>query len=228
MNATFSRSISILCGAALIALSTSGTDALAKKKKDKKKKEKGDKAPAEIVEIGVSAIDDVFSPAKDILDGLNSATESLNSVNANIVKAMGLGEDSSIADAIALMKEKAAGKFKVEIKDLKPMVGVADDAGDDVKAAVAAINDGGQAMVDAIKTLKAIPDQAKAVIAAAKAVPSTAPAALKEAGLKPTEIPGKLKAVGGNVKAVGGIPAAAKGTLDAAMANIELIKGLKG
>jgi hypothetical protein len=225
MNAVFSRSISIICGVALIALSTSGTDALAKKKK---KKDKGAKAPAEIVEIGVSAIDDVFAPAKDILDSLNGATESLNSVNANIVKAMGLGEDSSIADAIALMKEKAAGKFTVDIKDLKPVVGIADDAGDDVKAAVAAINDGGQAMVDAINTLKAIPDQAKEVIAAAKAVPGKAPAALKEAGLKPTEIPGKLKAVGGNAKAVGSIPTSAKGTLDAAMANIELIKGLAG
>jgi len=39
MNA-ISRSISILCGAALIALSTTGTDAFAKKKK----KDKGDKA----------------------------------------------------------------------------------------------------------------------------------------------------------------------------------------
>jgi len=227
MNAVFSRSISILCGAALIALSTTGTDALAKKKK-KAKKDKGDKAPAEIVEIGVSAIDNVFMPAKDILDGLNSATESLNSVNANIVKAMGLGEDSSVADAIALMKEKAGGKFKVDVKDFKPAVSVADDAGDDVKAAVQAINDGAQAMGDAIKTLAGIPEKAKAVVDAAKAVPSTAPAALKEAGLKPTEIPGKLKAIGGNVKAVGGIPGAAKDTMDAAKANVELIKGLAG
>ena len=48
MNAVFSRSISILCGAALIALSTTATDADAKKKKkdkkDKKDKDKGEAA----------------------------------------------------------------------------------------------------------------------------------------------------------------------------------------
>ena len=219
MNA-FSRSVSVLCGVALIALSTSGTDALAKKK------DKGNAEPAKIEATGVSAIDDVFKPAQDILDSLNGATESLNSVNANIVKAMGLGADDSVADAIAMMKEKAKGKFKVEIKDLKPAVTVADDAGDDVKAAVAAINDGGKAMVDAIKTLKGIPDQAKEIVAAAKAVPGKAPAAFKEAGLSGKEIVGALKVVKTNVKAVGGIPGAAKGTLEAAKGNIELIKGL--
>jgi hypothetical protein len=224
MNAV-SRSISILCGAALIALSTTGTDALAKKKKGDKG-DKGDAAPAKIEATGVSAIDDVFTPAQAILDSLNGATESLNSVNANIVKAMGLGADESVADAIAMMKEKAAGKFKVEIKDMKPAVSVAEDAGDDVKAAVAAINDGGKAMVDAIKTLKGIPDQAKEIVAAAKAVPGKAPAAFKEAGLSVKEMGGALKTVKNNVKAVGGIPGAAKGTLDAAKGNIELIKGL--
>jgi hypothetical protein len=222
MNA-FSRSVSVLCGVALIALSTTGTDAMAKKKKDK-----GDAEPAKIEATGVSAIDDVFKPAQDILDSLNGATESLNSVNANIVKAMGLGADESVSDAIAMMKEKAAGKFKVEIKDMKPAVSVAEDAGADVKAAVAAINDGGKAMVDAIKTLKGIPDQAKEIVAAAKAVPAAAPAAFKEAGLTGKEIIGALKTVKTNVKAVGSIPGAAKGTLEAAKGNIDLIKGLAG
>ncbi len=227
MNA-FSRSISILCGAALIALSATGTDAFAKKKKEKAPKTEKSAAPAEIAEIGISALDDVFMPAKEILDGLNGATASLNSVNANICKAMGLAEGEDVSKAIALMKEKAAGKFKVEVKDFKPAVGVAEDAGDDVKAAVQAINDGAQAMADAIKTLAAIPEQAKAVIENAKQVPAKAPAAFKEAGLKPNEIPGKLKTVKGNVQAVVGIPAAAKGTMEAAKGNIDLIKGLAG
>lgn len=224
MNA-FNRTISVLCGAALVALSATGTDALAKKKK---KGDSGDAEPAKIEMTGVSAIDDVFKPAQAILDSLNGATESLNSVNANIVKAMGLGEGDSVADAIAKMKEEAKGKFKVEMKDMKPTVTVADDAGDNVKAAVAAINDGGKAMVDAIKTLKGIPDQAKEIVAAAKEVPAKAPAAFKEAGLSVKEMGGALKTVKNNVKAVGGIPGAAKGTLEAAKGNIDLIKGLAG
>lgn len=221
---SLSRTIAMAAGAGLFALTLSSGDALAKKRKKKAAPD----APVamEIAETGVSALDDVFKPAGDILGSLNTSTQSLDSVNQNIVQAMGLGEDSSVADAIALMKEKAAGKFQVSIEELKPMVKVADDAPDDVKAAVQAINDGGQAMADAIKSLGELPGQTKEIIAQAKELPGKVPAAAKEAGLKPAQMGSVLKKVKGNVAAVKGIPKAAQGTMEAAQANLELIKGL--
>lgn len=72
MNARFNRSISLLAGAALVALSTTGTAAFAKKKKAKADKG-ADAAPATIEETDISAIDDVFKPAADILTSLNGA-----------------------------------------------------------------------------------------------------------------------------------------------------------
>lgn len=223
-TARLSRALAVVAGAGLLALTLSSGDALAKKKK----KAAASEAPVamEIVETGVSALDDVFQPAGAMLGSLDSSTQSLTSVNQKIVAAMGLGADSSVADAIALMKEKAAGKFEVSVADMKPAVKVAEDAPDDVKAAVAAINEGGQAMADAIKALGELPAQSKELIAAAKSLPGKVPAAAKEAGLKPTELGGLMKKVKGNVAAVKGIPTAAKGTLEAAKGNVELIQSL--
>lgn len=225
---SFTRSIALIAGAGMFALTLTSADALAGKKKKKKGGDAPEKATAalEIVETGISAFDDVFKPAGEIIGNLNASTQSLNDVNGNIVKAMGLGEDSSVADAIAMMKEKADGKFKVAIKDLKPAVEVADDAPDDVKAAVAAINDGGQAIADAMKSLGEIPNQTKEIIAKAKDLPGQVPAAAKEAGLKPTQIPALGKQLKANVSALKGIPEAAKGTMEAAKSNVDLIQSL--
>ena len=169
--------------------------------------------------------DDVFKPAQAILDSLNGATESLNSVNANIVKAEGLGEGDSVADAIAKMKEEAKGKFKVEMKDMKPIVTVADDAGDNVKAAVAAINDGGKAMVDAIKTSRASPTRPRKSLQPRKFPPRLPQP--QGRGLSVKEMGGAPKTVKNNA-ARWRHPRCSQGHLEAAKGNIDLIKGLAG
>jgi hypothetical protein len=222
------RTLSLVLGATLLAFSLQSGDAFAKKK------DKGgetESAAAEVVELiiedtGLKAIDDVFAPSKNLVTQLTTARDGLNNLNKNLVTAMGLAEGTPAADALAELKKQAPGMLKVTMDGMKPKIDVKPEAPANVKAAVDAINAGGESLVLAVKAMTDIPEAVKGTIEAAKALPAQIPTAAKDAGLKPTEVPGLLKKVKNNVATLGKMPDLAKQTGEAAKGTAELIKGL--
>lgn len=204
-----------------LAFAFSG-DATAKKKK-KKNKDK-ETAAASWEEIGIPSFDEVFTKAKHIDDNLTAARTQLKTIDTELLTALGAAEGVSLGDALGELKTKAAGKITMKIEGGAPALS-ADDAPDDVKAAVAAINTGVAKYAKLIKNLGELQNQGKELVTAATALPAKAPAEAKSAGISPMKLPGVIKNVSKNVKNTTKIPANAAGLLTDTKASLDSIIG---
>lgn len=175
------------------------------------------------LESGIDSVDEIFKKAAAPMDTLHNAEMKLDAVPGSINTALGLGEGTPLADALAELKTKAEGKIKVGMEEGGvPKVSLEDGVPDDVKAAVDGLNTSLSEAVSAVMALTEVPAQVQEVIAAAKAFDPTS--------IKPvTAVPKATKAIGGNLKVLGGAPDQVK-ALGESLDNIkkELINGLNG
>ena len=178
-----------------IVVGVTQSDAQAKKEKDSS----NSVALVEIVETGTSA-DSVFMPAKEINDTLNSIQTNLQSGNDSLTSTLGLTQGTPLADALADLKTKAGDKLKVAMNGSKPTLSLADDAPDNVKAAVDSANQFVQIHVDAIEQAQGLVPQAQQVATAAGSLNPTD--LVKEVATNPMQIPKITKDISSDIKAV--------------------------
>jgi len=195
----------------------------------KKKKKGGDDSADEDkglelnLDSGIESVDSIFKKAQAPMDTLHNAEMKLDAVPASVNTALGLGEGTPLADALAELKTKAEGKIKVGMEDGGvPKVSLEDGVPDDVKAAVEGLNTSVSEAVSAVMGLTEVPGQVTAVIDEAKAFDPTS--------IKPvTAVPKATKAIGGNLKVLGAVPGEVQ-ALGESLDNIkkELLNGLNG
>ncbi len=192
-----------------------------KKKNDKPAKE--EKALELNLDCGIESVDALFKKAAAPMDKLANAETKLDAVPASLNTALGLGEGTPLADALAELKTKAEGKVAIGMEEGGvPKLSLEDGVPDDVKAAVDGLNLSLSEAVAAVMALTEVPAQVQEVITAAEAFDPTS--------IKPvTAVPKATKAIGGNLKVLGGAPDQVK-ALGESLDNIkkELLDGING
>ena len=212
------RSFTTFLAAAAFLFTVGSNDAFAKKNKDS-----GETALIEIAETGTSA-DEVFMAAKSIHDTLNGIQTKLTEGNNELVSALGLTAGTPFADALADLKAKAGDNLSVAMNGAVPSLTVADAAPENVKSAVASVNNFVTYHVQAIDEAKSLVTQAQEVAAKAQSLDPMSLA--KEVASNPMDIPKVAKTITNNIKAVGQTPKRIEDTVTVLGSNVEAIKGL--
>ncbi len=125
-------------------------------------------APLAMKETGIAKIDETFAKAKAPLDTISKVRTEVDGLTANVASALGLTAGAPIADALADLKAKAAGKLTLAMDGGKPKVSAADGVPDNVKAAIDALNAGIDNVKNAVAALSEVPAQLTAVADDAK------------------------------------------------------------
>ena len=163
-------------------------------------------APLTITTTGIAAVDDVFAPAGDIVNTVTGTKTALDNVNKNLASSLGMAEGTPLKDALASLKEKAAGKLTVAMNsqgmpELKP----SDALPEDVQKALDGFNASIGEISALVPKLAEIPAKAQEVVAAAQALVAN-PSGLAKSGVKPTEIPKVVKTVKNNITVLTKLP----------------------
>lgn len=200
------KSMLAVASVCVLGLSLVETDALAGGKKG------GDAgAAAELPKIeatGVAEFDPTFMKAKAIHDSLDQLEGNLKADNTALASTLGLPAETSLADALAELKNKAEGKLEVAIEDGKlPRVRPKDAITEDAQKGVDAVN---KLVDDLGKTLDAttaMPAEVTALGAEAKGFPAQlGPDILSKNNLAVTDLPKVTKKVNGNIAAINKTP----------------------
>lgn len=154
-----------------------------------------------IEDTGIAAFDDVFGQVREIHETLGRAQTQLSEANDGIATALGLPAGTPLADALAELKEKAAGNLEIAMEGTVPSVKASDAVPEDVTAAIDAVNSSVTNVSATIKDLSALPEQVKALVDKSKALPAQLkdPAIISE--IPKSELLSVGKTVKNNVKA---------------------------
>ena len=163
-------------------------------------------APLTITTTGIAAVDGVFTPAGEILGTISGTKTALDNVSKNLTTALGLADGTPLKDALASLKEKAAGKLTVAMNEQgMPELKPSDALPEDVQKALDGFNASIGEISALVPKLAEIPQKAQEVVAAAQALVAN-PSSLASSGVKPTEIPKVVKAVKNNITVLGKLP----------------------
>ena len=185
---------------------------------------------AQYQQIKLGKIDE-FKPtwknAKEIQDSVTAFETKLNEVNSSIKEAAGIAQDAPLEKAFADMKETAGDKIKVTIDSGKMPSLSAEDAPDNVKAFVDAVNAGVETCKSVIEGAKEMPGQIQTLIEEAKGMPSQlTPSILRDNGLKAKDLKQQKAVIAGNIEALKQTKGRAQGVLGAAEDIVTQVKSL--
>jgi len=199
--------------AVVVALALASTPAFAKK---------GEAPPdpckvtaPTIEQTGIPEMDAVFSKARTIQDTVASQTTEMCTARTNLNTALGVATDAPVKTALEDLKAKASGKLQVALDGAVPKILPADDAPDNVKTAIEAVNKLIGASTEASKETIGLVPEAQSLAKTAAAFPMKVPT-MKVEGV---DIPTAIKVVGEDVKAMKLLPNQIQG-LTAEMQNL--------
>ena len=177
-----------------------------------------------IEETGIAAFDDVFSQVREIHETLAKAQTQLAEANDGVATALGLPAGTPLADALAELKEKAAGNLEIAMEGTVPSIKASDAVPSDVTAAIDAVNSAVSEVSTTIDDLSGLPDQVKSLIDQSKALPAQLkdPAIISE--IPKTELLSVGKTVKNNVKATAQTPDLVSGVTSELTGFVDTVK----
>ncbi|MEL6348758.1 MAG: hypothetical protein AAFV53_36980 [Myxococcota bacterium] len=201
----------------LLAFSMGSDDAMAGKKK------RGNDAPTEIVETGISAFDDTFMQVKTIHGTLDTSETSIKTAETDMLTAVGAATDAPLETALADFQSQAQEFITVEMDGTMPSLNFKPEAPANVQTGVNGINSALGNLKGVIAELETLPDEVSTLIDAATAMPAQVPSAVKDAGLGVKEIRPTTQKVKDNVTVTNQTPARVESTLGAATGLVKTV-----
>jgi hypothetical protein len=179
-------------------------------------------------QIGVPSLDAYFGKAGDMVNAVVTARTNIQTANANINTVLGLKEGTPVADALADLKTKAAGKIKVGMKGNVPTLEPSEAIPENVQAGIDAVNGLLAALGSTAEAMKVVTTNAPALVTEGKALVSKVPAEAAAAGLKVTQVPGAVKAFGKNLDIIVSLPGESKKLVDESVNTFNIVKSVFG
>lgn len=179
----------------------------------------------EIQTVGVKAIDDYFAKAGGLVKTVSDSRLAIDTANKNLVTVLGLKEGTPVADALADLKTKAAGKIKVGMNGAVPKLEAADDCPENVKTGIEAANGLLGALGQAAVAMPTIVTQAPALVTEGQALAPQVPGMVASLGLK---APGASKAFGKNLAIIVSLPVESKKLIDSSIDTFKIVKDTFG
>ena len=169
-------------------------------------KGKGKDKDLSIEMCGLASFDAVFAKVDAIDQRLTKAKKALGDAKRDINTALALEQGTSLQDALAALKARAAGQLTVTPAGSGLRIEARDGAPADVAEAIGAVNRLAGSLSTTIAELQGLPNEAAGLVAAASALPKQLKDEAKAVGMKPTEIPKILKVVKQDVEVAAGLP----------------------
>ncbi len=136
----------------LVAISLAHAPAYAKKSDDSS----GSSSDLEIVDTGVTKVDNFYDGVESIITELQAAQADVDGANAELASALGLAEGTPVADALAELAAKADGKVELVMEGTKPTLQASEAVPADVQAGIDATNNMATKLTAAAATLQGI------------------------------------------------------------------------
>lgn len=161
---------------------------------------------------------------REIHETLAKAQTQLAEANDGVATALGLPAGTPLADALAELKEKAAGNLEIAMEGTVPSIKASDAVPSDVTAAIDAVNSAVSEVSTTIDDLSGLPDQVKSLIDQSKALPAQLkdPAIISE--IPKTELLSVGKTVKNNVKATAQTPDLVSGVTSELTGFVDTVK----
>lgn len=152
---------------------------------------------------GIAQFDEVFTPAKEIQDTLDSQKKDVTDARTRLNTALGVATDTPFKTAIADLSAKAEHKVKVVMKGKTPVLEPSQAVPDNVQAGLDAVNKLMEACERTVSSGQDLTTRAQDLITKASAFPGQVPQVVTG---DPVAAAKALKQVNANVKAMGTTP----------------------
>ncbi len=184
------RNLVTLCAAGMIAFHIDNAFA----KKDKGSDDGA--ATFTIEDTGVAKVDSFYDQVEGIVAKLQGAQADMDNANAKLAEALGLGEGTPVADALADLQAKAEGKVELVLEGTKPTLKASDAMPENLQAAIDATNAMATSLTNAAQTLKGVAGEVTPLVGQA----GDMPAAIAESDLGLADKAKATKTTAANLK----------------------------